>query len=344
MRRLPTEAPERTDIPAELSAQSGSASKTMHALPVDELRSSEHRTTSERSRHRCAALFLLVDTPVSTLSPKGSSHDQISTHVSRALCVHLAAQPDSTSFIQVGPWVRRRRTGPGEEIRISGGVGDIYLQKLDPDGNLVWVETFRGTGNDAEIGVEADGEGNVYATGYFGGSIDFGTSTTDYQYSTTSRNVFIGGFGPDGVLNWLEVIGGAGLTEPSAIRIGPLGSVHVCGQYYDQTRFFEQSALPRLDGNGRSDAFVLKFGEDITTGVNAPQFTGPEPASVPTPAAAVLNAGPHARVRIFRPDGRLESQSAMLVQPASLQRASAELLVVEVAAGNTTRTHRIINH
>jgi hypothetical protein len=64
---------------------------------------------------------------------------------------------------------------PGEGItnHTSEGDNDIYVQKLDTDGNLVWVESFGSTSGDVGNSIIVDGTGNVYTTGSFRKRVDF---------------------------------------------------------------------------------------------------------------------------------------------------------------------------
>lgn len=52
---------------------------------------------------------------------------------------------------------------------------DIFICKLDTDGNFIWAKQFTGTQSHGGVGyaLDVDGSGNVYSTGTIGGGVDF---------------------------------------------------------------------------------------------------------------------------------------------------------------------------
>ena len=63
--------------------------------------------------------------------------------------------------------------GAGDSLVTSAGAADIFIVKLDSDGNFVWVRSFGGTGTDVGTSIAVDASQNVYFTAY-GGTINFG--------------------------------------------------------------------------------------------------------------------------------------------------------------------------
>ena len=55
----------------------------------------------------------------------------------------------------------------------STGDYDVYVQKLSPDGNLVWAKRMGGSSLDGGDGITVDGAGNVYTVGFFFGYCRF---------------------------------------------------------------------------------------------------------------------------------------------------------------------------
>lgn len=57
----------------------------------------------------------------------------------------------------------------------SAGLFDIFVAKYaGTDGAHQWSKRFGSTSNDAGYGITVDATGDVVATGYFMGSVDFG--------------------------------------------------------------------------------------------------------------------------------------------------------------------------
>jgi hypothetical protein len=55
----------------------------------------------------------------------------------------------------------------------SAGLEDIFVSKLDGNGDFGWAKRMGGTSNDEGIGIIVDLSGNVYTTGSFWGTVDF---------------------------------------------------------------------------------------------------------------------------------------------------------------------------
>jgi len=70
--------------------------------------------------------------------------------------------------------------GTGTTNLISAGKEDIYIQKLDTNGNLLWVKKMGGTDSDIGYSITTDAFGNVYTAGSFSDTVDFdpGSGTT----------------------------------------------------------------------------------------------------------------------------------------------------------------------
>jgi hypothetical protein len=63
--------------------------------------------------------------------------------------------------------------GAGSFNLTAAGGDDIFLQKLDSNGNFVWARGIGSTGSDTGFGIAIDTSGNVYTTGEFQGTVDF---------------------------------------------------------------------------------------------------------------------------------------------------------------------------
>ncbi len=83
---------------------------------------------------------------------------------------------------------------PGEEEfeLIAQGGGDIFILKLDSDGNFVWAKTVGGTGYEESNSIGVDELGNVYVMGYLYETVDFDPGEDDFSYSSQgAADVFV---------------------------------------------------------------------------------------------------------------------------------------------------------
>ena len=49
---------------------------------------------------------------------------------------------------------------------------NAFAARLDPQGELVWLETFGGKGNDQALAITSSPSGIIFVTGFTSGSID----------------------------------------------------------------------------------------------------------------------------------------------------------------------------
>ena len=74
--------------------------------------------------------------------------------------------------------------GAGTYNLSSNGSRDIFVQKMDASGNLLWAKSFGGTGIDSGNSITIDGSGNVYTTGQFQNTVDFDPAAGAYNLSS----------------------------------------------------------------------------------------------------------------------------------------------------------------
>jgi len=70
----------------------------------------------------------------------------------------------------------------------SNGSDDVFLQKLNADGEFIWAKSVGGTSGNQGLSIFTDATGNVYATGGFMGTSDFDPSSASFNL-TSNGNV-----------------------------------------------------------------------------------------------------------------------------------------------------------
>ena len=145
----------------------------------------------------------------------------------------------------------------------SNGLTDIYVQKLDPQGNLIWVKQMGGAFADYGYSIVTDDLGNVYTTGNFHDSVDFdpgsGSDILVANGDITEEDIFIQKLDANGNLVWVKQIGGLFRDSGNSIDIDELGNIYIAGLFSDQVDFDPGIATNTVNSNGDTDIFILKL-------------------------------------------------------------------------------------
>jgi hypothetical protein len=144
---------------------------------------------------------------------------------------------------------------------ISAGGTDIFISKLDADGNFVWAKRLGGSSNDEATGISIDGSGNVYTTGYFTGTADFdpGAGTTNLT-SAGSPNIFISKLDAGGNFVWAKSLGGSSSSAATGISVDNSDNVYTTGTFTGTTDFDPGAGTANLtSAPGLGEIFVSKL-------------------------------------------------------------------------------------
>ena len=134
------------------------------------------------------------------------------------------------------------------------GSTDIFVAKLDSNGNWKWAKNAGGSGQDSGNIIAVDASGNSYVTGYFQGSATFGsTNLTSNQGST---DIFVAKLDSNGNWLWAKNAGGTGTDYGYGIWVDASGNIYVTGYFRDTATF---GTLPTLTSSGDTDIFVAKL-------------------------------------------------------------------------------------
>ncbi len=124
---------------------------------------------------------------------------------------------------------------PGLSIynQSSSGGTDIFILKLDTDGNFIWAKTIGGIAGDFATSIAID-NGYLYTTGYFSGTVDFDPGPGIYNLNT--GGTFILKMDDTGNFLWAKCLEGP--IEPKSITIDNNGNILTTG-YFTRTVDFD---------------------------------------------------------------------------------------------------------
>ena len=134
----------------------------------------------------------------------------------------------------------------GGPLKVAGTV-DIIVAKYDKSGAHLWSKHFGGTDDDQSTGVAVDAAGNVYVTGSFSGTIDFGGGAFNDSWGG-----FVLALDKSGAFRWSQhLAGGTG----QSIAVTADGDVMVCGIFWKKITVGGEE----VKGTGQANTFVAKL-------------------------------------------------------------------------------------
>jgi len=146
-------------------------------------------------------------------------------------------------------------------LATSKGEGDIFVVKLDPDGNPAWVRTIGGLSIDIGESVCVDEEGSVYVGGMFGDVVDFDPTDAGVdEHTNPPDSVFVTKYTADGGYEWTRTFGSTRsvfFKQVSSISNG----IVFAGSFYGEIDMDPGPGVVsrRAEGQDVVDIFEIKF-------------------------------------------------------------------------------------
>ena len=153
---------------------------------------------------------------------------------------------------------------PGILMKYSNGTKDFFIQKLTPNGNLIWAQSYGGNGNDFCSTVAIDPQSDIILTGSYSGTTYFdATDSTQVLTGTQSRNLFILKLDSSGGFIWTKGTPPSNNIIGNDISLDAIGNIFISGIFDEQANFdtIPSSSLytgERMDFDVY-DAYLLKL-------------------------------------------------------------------------------------
>jgi len=132
-----------------------------------------------------------------------------------------------------------------------GGL-DVFVAKLDTNGNWQWVIRAGGWVGEAGYGIAVDDYGFLYVTGHFMWTAPFGNTTLTSQ---GSADVFVGKLDMSGTWQWAVSAGGPSEDYVRDIAVDSMGMVSIAGDFMGSAVF----GTTTLESQGDADVFVAQL-------------------------------------------------------------------------------------
>lgn len=137
--------------------------------------------------------------------------------------------------------------------------GNFFIIKYDAQGSLKWVATPKMiAAYSCVFDVATDNNKNIYATGLFTGTVDFGNSVT---ISSGYNSSFIAKYDSNGIIQWAKSSGGI-LHQNTRVTTDANGNV-LLGFSFNNA-FTVGGSSVQLVSNGGSDIALLKYSNSGT--------------------------------------------------------------------------------
>ena len=138
---------------------------------------------------------------------------------------------------------------------------NVFICKLDGNGNFVWAKSMGGPSLDWGNSIFVDNIGNVYTTGKTLDTADFdpGPGTFYLANSIYTYNSFISKLDAAGNFVWAKSFSSSVRVEGVSIVVDALGNVYTTGIMEDSANFDPGMSNTTLVTNGGSDIFISKL-------------------------------------------------------------------------------------
>ena len=154
--------------------------------------------------------------------------------------------------------------GPGVDEH-TADINDVYLIKLDSDGNYEWGRHIQGPGIEFGRAVEVDDDGNIYAAVEHSNQVDFDPDTAGFEVKCSDFHCFsIAKYNAIGSFLWADTINCSGPILDVERLISTTDGIVAVGNYEEVIDFDPSPGLDEHSaiGDGRWDMYLAKYYED----------------------------------------------------------------------------------
>jgi len=151
---------------------------------------------------------------------------------------------------------------PSTSFVLNGVSSEIFVSKLNNDGEFVWAKRMGGSRIDAGEDIAVDGAGHVYTTGSFQRTADFDPGTAVYNLisGANSYDVFVSKLSTDGDFIWAKQYKGSSPNMGNGLALDANANVYTTGMFTGTIDFDPDPSINfDLTALGGTDAYVTKL-------------------------------------------------------------------------------------
>ncbi|MFN7838228.1 MAG: T9SS type A sorting domain-containing protein [Bacteroidota bacterium] len=141
----------------------------------------------------------------------------------------IAADAQGNIYV-IGTFVASLSFDPTRPPLNSSSGSEIFFAKYSSSGSFIWGKALTGGLDDTGQDIAVDASGNIFITGQFGGTLDFGGTVLS---TASNKNwAFIARYDNNGNLQWAKPIGTCGncSSQGNGIALDNSGALYVGGE------------------------------------------------------------------------------------------------------------------
>jgi len=142
----------------------------------------------------------------------------------------------------------------------SQGSDDIFILKLNNNGDFLWAKSIGGTISDLGASISTDAFGNVYSAGFFRLTADFDPGSGTFNLTSQGgRDGYVLKLDAGGNFLWAKQLGGSSVDEVTSMVVDGAGNVFSLGTFGSTADFDPGPGTFNLISEGSPDIFVSKL-------------------------------------------------------------------------------------
>ena len=163
--------------------------------------------------------------------------------------------------------------GAGVHELISNGPEvDLFVLKLDNDGNFVWAKGTGGTGTERGTAITTDASGNIIVGGFYLGTANFNSGGAGFNFTSAgSIDAFILKLTAGGNSIWAKSMGGTEEDRLTSIAVNAAGNIFATGFFKGSGDFDPNAGTTMLtafssNATHQTDIFLMRLNADGSFG------------------------------------------------------------------------------
>ncbi len=152
--------------------------------------------------------------------------------------------------------------GVGIDNRVSNGMTDLFVLKLDNAGNYKWAITLGDIYSESVSAIKTDKSGNIFVGGLFSGHTDFDPSAGTATLDATQGGMFFAKYEANGNYKWAKNIGcNGGSQYLNAMALDTAGNIYLAGAFNGPADFDPGPASFIMPSTSSllQDAFIARY-------------------------------------------------------------------------------------